>query len=265
MTSGLARGNALTEMLAGIRVRILDRYMISELGGPFSFGLSAFTLIFAATQILAISRLVSDRHAPLAAVIAYFLWQLPGIVVLVIPMAMLLGMLLALQRLSGESEITALKAGGVSLTRVVAPLLGVGLVVSVLALFLQEGIVPYANDRANYLREETIEHIGLFGSGSQAVTTKLPNGGRQLTIVLELRGVDAGPGQRDADSIRSREPAGRHRVQSARALRAADLDVRKRDRVSLRLRRDDLDADRAVAAVGHRVEAVADHAARGGR
>jgi lipopolysaccharide export LptBFGC system permease protein LptF len=53
--------------------------------------------------------------------------------------------------------------------------------VSVLALFLQEGIVPYANDRANYLREETIEHIGLFGSGSQAVTTKLPNGGRQLT------------------------------------------------------------------------------------
>jgi lipopolysaccharide export system permease protein len=96
-------------------------------------------------------------------------------------MAMLLGMLLALQRLSGESEITAFKAGGISLTRTVAPLLGVGLVVSLLALFLQEGVVPYANDRANYLREETIEHVGLFGGGSQAVTTKLPNGGRQLT------------------------------------------------------------------------------------
>jgi lipopolysaccharide export system permease protein len=181
VTSGLTRGSAVAGILAGFRVRILDRYMVSELGGPFSFGLSAFTLIFAATQILAISRLVSDRHAPLGAVIAYFLWQLPAIVVLVIPMAMLLGMLLALQRLSGESEITALKAGGISLTRLVAPLLGVGLVVSLLALFLQEGIVPYANDRANYLREETIEHIGLFGSGSQAVTTKLPNGGRQLT------------------------------------------------------------------------------------
>ncbi len=188
MTSGLARGSALAGILAGFRVRILDRYMISELGGPFSFGLSAFTLIFAATQILAISRLVSDRHAPLGAVIAYFLWQLPGIVVLVIPMAMLLGMLLALQRLAGESEITALKAGGISLTRTVAPLLGVGLAVSLLALFLQEGVVPYANDRANYLREETIEHIGLFGSGSQAVTTKLPNGGRQLTSFSNYEG-----------------------------------------------------------------------------
>jgi lipopolysaccharide export system permease protein len=164
-----------------LRLRILDRYMISELGGPFTFGLSAFTLIFAATQILAISRLVSDQHAPLWAVIAYFLWQIPGIVVLVIPMAMLLGMLLALQRLSGESEITALKAGGVSLVRAVMPLLAVGVVVSILALFLQEGVVPFANDRATFLREDTIEHVGIFGSGNLTVTSKLPNGGRQLT------------------------------------------------------------------------------------
>ena len=162
-------------------LRILDRYMISELGGPFAFGLSAFTLIFAATQILAISRLVSDQHAPLWAAIEYFLWQLPSIVVLVIPMAMLLGVLLALQRLSGESEITAMRAGGISLVRAVMPLLAVGVAVSILALVLQEGVVPFANDRATYLREETIEHVGIFGSGNLTVSSKLPNGGRQLT------------------------------------------------------------------------------------
>jgi hypothetical protein len=102
---------------------ILDRYMVSELSGPFAFGLSAFTLIFAATNILAISRLVSEEHAPLVAAVEYFLWQLPQIVVTIVPMAMLLGTLLAMQRLSGESEITALKAGGVGLIRAVAPLL----------------------------------------------------------------------------------------------------------------------------------------------
>lgn len=164
-----------------LRLRILDRYMMTELSGPFWFGLSAFTLIFAATQILAISRLVSDQHAPLGAVIEYFMWQLPGIVVLVIPMAMLLGVLLALQRLSGESEITAMKAGGISLVRAAAPLLAVGFAVSLVALVLQEGVVPYANDRATYLREEVIEHVGLFGGGNLTVVTKLPNGGRQLT------------------------------------------------------------------------------------
>src|SRR5579862_2424190 len=108
--------------------------MITELGGPFSFGLSAFTLIFAASNLLAISRLIADEHAPLWAAIAYFFWQIPSIIVLVIPMAMLLGTLLALQRLSGESEITAMKAGGISLVRAVYPLLAVGLGISLLAL-----------------------------------------------------------------------------------------------------------------------------------
>ena len=182
MTSGLARSNAVAaDRSPRFRVRILDRYMVSELGGPFSFGLSAFTLIFVATQILAISRLVSIEHAPLGAVIAYFLWQLPAIVVSSSRWRCCSGCCWRCNGSSGESEITALKAGGISLTRLVAPLLGVGLIVSLLTILLQEGIVPFANDRANYLREETIEHVGLFGSGNQAVTTKLPNGGRQLT------------------------------------------------------------------------------------
>ena len=82
---------------------ILDRYLVNELTGPFLFGLSAFTLIFVATQILAIGRLVSEQHAPLWAAIEYFLWDMPYYLLLVIPMAMLLGTLLAMQRLSSES------------------------------------------------------------------------------------------------------------------------------------------------------------------
>jgi lipopolysaccharide export system permease protein len=167
---------------------ILDRYVVSELIGPFNFGLSAFTLIIAATNILAISRLVSEEHAPLGASVAYFLWQIPEIVVTVMPMAMLLGTLLAMQRLSGDSELTALKAGGVGLVRSVAPVLVAGLVMSFVVLFLQEGFVPYANDRAVYLREQTIRQVGAFGGGSQTVITGLPGGGEQVTY---FRGYDA--------------------------------------------------------------------------
>ncbi|MGP6157198.1 MAG: LptF/LptG family permease [Vulcanimicrobiaceae bacterium] len=165
-----------------LQVTILDRYMIAELGGPFAFGLSAFTLIIAATNILAISRLVAEEHAPLAAAVGYFLWQLPQIVVTVVPMAMLLGVLLAMQRLSAESEITALKAGGVGLVRAVIPMLAVGVAVSIVAFVLQEGVVPYANDQAVFLREQTIRHVGAFGGGSHTVVTGLPGGGQQVTF-----------------------------------------------------------------------------------
>ena len=161
---------------------ILDRYMVAELWGPFTFGLSAFTLIFAATDILAISRLVAEEHAPLGIAIEYFLWQLPQIVITVVPMAMLLGVLLALQRLSGESEITAMQAGGIGLQRAVAPFLIVGFVVSLLALALQDTVVPYANDTATYLREQAIKHVGPFGGGNHTVTTSLPGGARQVTF-----------------------------------------------------------------------------------
>ncbi len=74
-----------------------------------------FTLIFAATELLNIGKLVSNDHAPLWAASLVFVWSLPGDIVLVIPMALLLGTLLAMQRLSGESEITAIKAAGIGL------------------------------------------------------------------------------------------------------------------------------------------------------
>jgi lipopolysaccharide export system permease protein len=167
---------------------ILDRYVVAELIGPFNFGLSAFTLIIAATQILAISRLVGEEHAPLLPAIEYFLWQVPEIVITIVPMAMLLGTLLALQRLSGDSEITALKAGGVGLVRAVTPVLLVGLLVSFVALFLQETLVPYANDQAAYLRDDTIKHVGPFGGGASTVVLPLPGGGQQVTY---FRGYDA--------------------------------------------------------------------------
>ncbi|HEY0797613.1 MAG TPA: LptF/LptG family permease [Candidatus Baltobacteraceae bacterium] len=162
-------------------MKILDRYIVSELLGPLLFGLSAFTLIFTATTLLAISRLVASAHPPLWAVVEYFIWKLPSIVVLVIPMAMLMGVLLSLQRLSGDSEITALKAGGIGLVRIVIPILITGFAVSVVALVLQEGVVPFANDRATDLLQGVIQQVGPFSSGNLTVQAKLPGGARQLT------------------------------------------------------------------------------------
>lgn len=170
---------------AGFRLTILDRYLVSELAGPFLFGLSTFTLIFVATQMLQLGKLVSDDHAPLGAALEYFLWQMPYFILLVIPMAMLLGMLLSMQRLSGESEITAMKAGGVGITRIVAPLLLVGLLASLVSLGLQEVVVPLANDKAAFVKTAVIEHLNPV-AGNLSVTTPLPEGGKQVTVANAL-------------------------------------------------------------------------------
>jgi lipopolysaccharide export system permease protein len=167
------------------RITILDRYLVTEFSGPFVLGLAAFTLIFVATQILAIGKLVTEQHASLAAAIEYFLWDMPQFLLLVVPMAVLFGTLLTMQRLSGESEVTAMMAGGISLQRIIIPLAVVGVVVSFLALLVQEGLVPLANDRAAYIREEVIEHLSPAAS-NLTVVTPLAGGGKQVTIAGAL-------------------------------------------------------------------------------
>jgi lipopolysaccharide export system permease protein len=167
------------------RITILDRYLVTEFTGPFVLGLAAFTLIFVATQILAIGRLISEQHASLVVAVEYFLWDMPQYLLYVVPMAVLFGTLLTMQRLSGESELTAMMAGGISLRRIVAPLAAVGFVISVLALFAQEELVPLANDHAAYLREAVIEHLSPAAS-NLTVVTPLPGGGKQVTIAGAL-------------------------------------------------------------------------------
>lgn len=155
--------------------------MLGELAGPFVFGLTAFMLIFAATELLNIAKLVSSEHAPLWAAVLVFGWSLPGYVVLVIPMALLLGTLLAVQRLSGESEITAMKSAGITFARIVAPLLAVGIVMSFVTYYLQEKVVPFANDQLTEIENGAIRHVSAFNR-DLTVSAPLPGGGRQVTI-----------------------------------------------------------------------------------
>jgi lipopolysaccharide export system permease protein len=167
------------------RVTILDRYLVGEFAGPLVLGLAAFTMIFVATQILAIGKLVTEQHASLISAIEYFFWDMPQFLLLVVPMAVLFATLLTMQRLSGESEIVAMVAAGIDLRRIILPLAVVGFGISLVVLFVQEELVPLANDRAAYIREAVIEHLSPAAS-NLTVVTPLPGGGKQVTIAGAL-------------------------------------------------------------------------------
>lgn len=162
-------------------MKILDRYMVRELGGPFLFGLAAFTLLFVAGQLLNIARLVSEEHADVVAAAKYFVYTLPGTLVLTFPMSMLLAVLLAMSRLSADSEVTAIRAGGVSLYRMAAPLVAVGLAASLVALLFQEYVVPSATTKANDILRHEIQTGNSDILSNQLVSTTLPSGDTQVT------------------------------------------------------------------------------------
>jgi lipopolysaccharide export system permease protein len=162
-------------------VKLLDRYMVSELGGPFLFGLAAFTLLFVAGELLNVARLVSEEHASLLAAAKYFIYTLPQTLVLTFPMSMLLSVLLSMSRLSGDSEVTAMRAGGVSLYRIAAPVAAIGLLASLVALGFQEFVVPGATARANEILQSEIQSGNVNILSNEVVRTRLPNGDAQVT------------------------------------------------------------------------------------
>ena len=169
-------------------MKILDRYVLSELGGPFVFGLAAFTLLFVAGNLLNIARLVSEEHASVFAAAKYFVYTLPATLVLTFPMSMLLAVLLSMSRISGDSELVAIRAGGVSLYRVAAPFIGIGLAASVLGLLFQEYVVPVATSKANDILRTEIQAGGTGVLANQTVSTTLNNGDQQVTFA---QGFDA--------------------------------------------------------------------------
>ena len=126
-----------------MHLRLLDKYVLKELLYPFIFGVASFSSIFIASSLLfKIVQYITTYGAPIPTVARLFLYSLPEIVNYTFPMAVLLATLMAFGKLSGNSEIVAMKSGGVSYYRIVAPVIVVGFVVSIFSVIWAEKVVP---------------------------------------------------------------------------------------------------------------------------
>ena len=131
---------------------LLNRYIFQELIEPFLFGLGAFTAILASSMVLFdLVRAIVLHGMPVFVAAQIFIYRLPGIVVYIFPMAILLAALLAFARFSHDSEIIAFRASGISLYRLMIPVLFLGLLVSFTNLLFSEVVVPEANTAAKNL------------------------------------------------------------------------------------------------------------------
>jgi len=124
-------------------IKILDRYIFVEMLGPFFFGVATFTILFVAGgQLFVVTRMVTEDNTPISTALYYLANTLPAILVFTFPMAVLLAALLSFGRISGESELVALKAGGVSFTRIAFPAIIMTLMVTLLSLYINNDIAP---------------------------------------------------------------------------------------------------------------------------
>lgn len=135
-------------------LRITDRYILSELLKPFVAGVVAFMIIMISNTLYIFMELIVKSNIDTVTVLKMLLYNLPAIIVVTLPVAYMFATLLALGRLGRDSEIIALRACGVSFSRVIAPVIVVSLLVSALGFYLQENVVPWANQQTVEILKE---------------------------------------------------------------------------------------------------------------
>ncbi len=154
-------GSKALSVTEGVRripgAKILDRYILNELAGSFFFGIMAFTIIFIAGDLLfQAANLIIEKGVSLMVVARLFVYRLPEVILLTVPMSSLLATLLTFGRLSVNSEIVAIQAAGISFRRVLRPVLGISAVLAMLTLIGNETIVPFSNRASENLMKYEI-------------------------------------------------------------------------------------------------------------
>ncbi len=165
-----------------MRLRLLDKYILAELIYPFIFGVASFSSIFIASSMLfKITQYITTYGASIYTVSKMFLYSLPEVVSYTFPMAILLAALMAFGNLSGNSEIVAMKSGGVSYYRIVAPVLIVGFLVSCFSVVWVEKVVPAAKTEANRILNEEIRGNLTPSSQKHVVIKSLSDNVQRIT------------------------------------------------------------------------------------
>jgi LPS export ABC transporter permease LptF/LPS export ABC transporter permease LptG len=121
-------------------MRLLDKYIGREVASHCLLGLAVFTFVFFVPQLVRLMDLVVRHSGGILTVALLFICSLAPVLAFTIPMAVLVGVLIGLGRLSADSEIVAIHASGISLRRLLVPIgfvaLGCGLLTLVLTFWL---------------------------------------------------------------------------------------------------------------------------------
>ena len=128
-------------------MKLLDIYLIKKFLLNLIFGICAFVVVFLVIDIVENIDKFIDKDAEASIIALYYLYFIPNIISLTLPITMLLATLFSIGNMSKYNEIVAQKSAGVSLYRFFAPLFVLAFIISVLAGLFSETIVPWASQR----------------------------------------------------------------------------------------------------------------------
>jgi len=139
-------------------MKILRNYILREFFSPLLLSLGVLTFIMVLIgNLKRIADLVINKGVDLFSVLQIFVYLTPYIVTYTLPISVLVAVLLALGRLSSDNEIIAIRSSGISLFKLILPLLTIGLILSIGLVFFNDQAASYAH----FAYRKTLKEMGI--------------------------------------------------------------------------------------------------------
>lgn len=129
----------------------LEGYILKEMIRPFFLGVAGGTTLLLGNQLFLYTDLLVKKGAPPTTILQILVLNLPAILVVTFPIAGLFATLLTLGKMGADSEITALRAAGISYRKLFIPVLAIGMGISLIAFCTNEYVVPLTNQKVRTL------------------------------------------------------------------------------------------------------------------
>lgn len=136
---------------------ILDRYILREFLIKYSILMMVFIILFILSDVFNDIQEFLEADTGWRPVLLYLACRLPGNIRFILPISMLLGCMWTMADFGKNLEVTAMRACGVSLVRCGGPIFFVGLIVTLVNIYFNEALIPYTQNRAQQIYDETAD------------------------------------------------------------------------------------------------------------
>lgn len=154
-----------------MKFKIIDKFILKQIAEVFILGVVVFTsIIFASDTFISLIKQISEFGMPVNIAFMIILLNLPAVIVMTIPMSVLFATVMTVNKMCLQSEITILKACGVSIKRISKPIFAFSILMALMTFFINETVVPLTTSQSKTLALYAL------------VQRNIPEGKRNFTI-----------------------------------------------------------------------------------
>lgn len=139
-------------------MRLLDRYIASNVFNQFSIVLSVLVSLFVFMEFINELSNINRGGYGIIQIVQYVILSVPKILYEIFPIAALIGAILGLSVMARDSELVVMRSVGVSIRRIIVSTMKVGAILGVIAMILGEVVAPITETKAIKIRAEAIQN-----------------------------------------------------------------------------------------------------------